>query len=139
MLILNAVLLTYLANAQFVPIFAHKSVSSGLDATRKRGKKYGGPMIVDLDRDGDPDMIFCQHDDNAADLYFNKGNGVFQKAVWNQWYDIHGIFAGPISPFNKSMLFTMSIGGSRGRKPPSPISLWWILSRQSKKYQTVLA
>ncbi|PXF49870.1 hypothetical protein BWQ96_00030 [Gracilariopsis chorda] len=107
--------------AQIKPKFADVTHRVGLNPRKPRLKKYGGPTIADLDRDGHPDLIFCHHDAGYADLYFNNRDGTFSQSQWRVWRDTHGIIPGPISPYTRAMRFVMTVGGSFGRRPTTPI------------------
>ncbi|CAN8064483.1 unnamed protein product [Agarophyton chilense] len=116
-----ALSLLHVSIAQILPRFRDFSSRAGLNTRKPRLKKYGGPTVVDLDRDGFADLIFCHHDANYADLYFNNRDGTFTQSDWRVWRDTHGIVAGPISPYTRAMRFVMSVGGNFGRRPTRPI------------------
>ncbi|CAN8076961.1 unnamed protein product [Agarophyton chilense] len=110
-------LLTF-AVAQNSPSFVDVSRAVGLPNNPQ--KKYSGPAIADLDRDGRPDLLFCYHDSFYAEIFFNQGNGRFIKSPWRSWKDNHGIVPVPVSIYNNNMRFTISPGGNFGLNPSYP-------------------
>ncbi|CAN8069496.1 unnamed protein product [Agarophyton chilense] len=123
----NSLLLTLLlaltacaARAQ-TPTFRDVSVAAGLDLRSGKVKKYGSPAVVDLDRDGLPDLLFCHHDSTFTELYYNLGNGKFAKPNWGIFHDSHGFSAFPVSPWHRAMRFTLSVGGNYGLNPANPL------------------
>eukprot|EP00178_Gracilaria_changii_P008574 TRINITY_DN2593_c0_g1_i2.p1 TRINITY_DN2593_c0_g1~~TRINITY_DN2593_c0_g1_i2.p1 ORF type:complete len:503 (-),score=71.49 TRINITY_DN2593_c0_g1_i2:883-2391(-) len=106
------------ALAQNNPSFVDVSDAAGLPYNPR--KKYAGPAIADLDRDGRPDLLFCHHDNYYAELFFNEGNGRFTRSTWQSWRDNHGIVPVPVSVNSKNMRFTISPGGNFGRDPSKP-------------------
>ncbi|CAN8075914.1 unnamed protein product [Agarophyton chilense] len=106
-------------HAQPLAYFRDTTGASGLYDPR-RLKKYGGPTVVDLDRDGYPDLLFNHHDSVASQLFWNNRDGTFSQSTWKLWHDIHGINPFPVSPWTKNMRFTLSVGGNYGRNPSSP-------------------
>ncbi|CAN8077237.1 unnamed protein product [Agarophyton chilense] len=111
-------LLLPLAFAQNIPSFVDVSQQVGLPNNPR--KKYAGPAVADLDRDGRPDLLFCHHDNFFAEIFFNDGNGRFVKSSWGSWRDNHGIIPVPISVYTKNMRFTISPGGNFGLSPSTP-------------------
>ncbi|PXF40400.1 hypothetical protein BWQ96_09892 [Gracilariopsis chorda] len=108
------------SHAQTLAYFRDSTFGAGLYDAR-RLKKYGGPTVVDLDRDGYPDLLFNHHDSVPSQLFWNNGDGTFSRSSWQMWHDIHGINAFPISPWTRNMRFTLSAGGNFGRNPSSPL------------------
>ncbi|PXF44365.1 hypothetical protein BWQ96_05885 [Gracilariopsis chorda] len=110
-------------NAQLIPArlqFQDVTLAANLRADNSTLKLYGGPTVVDIDRDGFVDLILCYHDTYFVRLYFNNGNGTFSSSKWAPWYDTHGISATPISPYTTNMRFSLSVGGNWGLNPRSP-------------------
>ncbi|PXF45051.1 hypothetical protein BWQ96_05192 [Gracilariopsis chorda] len=103
------------------PSFRDTTLPTGIITTSGKVKKYGSPSIVDLDRDGYPDLLFCHHDSTFTELYFNNRDGSFSKAPWGIFHDSHGFSAFPISPWHKAMRFTLSVGGNFGMNPANPL------------------
>ncbi|CAN8073648.1 unnamed protein product [Agarophyton chilense] len=104
--------------AQNTPSFVDVSHQAGLPNNPR--KKYAGPAIADLDRDGLPDLLFCHHDSFDAEVFFNEGNGRFVKSPWGSRRDNHGIVPVPVSVHTKNMRFTISPGGNFGTSPSTP-------------------
>ncbi|CAN8071002.1 unnamed protein product [Agarophyton chilense] len=102
------------------PTFRDVTAQAGIDLRRPKLKKYGAPSVVDLDRDGWPDLLFCHHDQTFEELYFNNRDGTFSKAQWGIWHDTHGLNAWPVSPTTRTMRFSMSVGGNFGLDPNAP-------------------
>ncbi|CAN8069494.1 unnamed protein product [Agarophyton chilense] len=94
---------------------------AAIDLTTGKVKKYGAPAVVDLDRDGLPDLLFCHHDSTFTELYFNNGDGTFSKQQWGIFHDSHGFAAFPVSASSKAMRFTLSVGGNYGLNPAHPL------------------
>lgn len=117
-LLLAAALLPLPTALKPEPEFEDVTVAAGIAVTRL--KKYGAPAVVDLDRDGYPDMLFCHHDQTFEELYFNNRDGTFSKAQWGIHHDTHGFNAYPVSPDTRTMRFSMSVGGNFGRDPNPP-------------------
>ncbi|KAI0558683.1 cell wall protein DAN4 [Gracilaria domingensis] len=105
-----------------LPRFRDATPSVGLitDEGHERHKLYGGPSVVDLDRDGFPDLILCYHDDTYARVFFNQRNGTFVRAQWGAYFDNHGTVPTPISPATSNMRFSLSVGGNYGGNPRPP-------------------
>ncbi|PXF44320.1 hypothetical protein BWQ96_05947 [Gracilariopsis chorda] len=112
------VLVVHVAFAQFIPSFTDVSQAAGLPNNPR--KKYASPAVADLDRDGHPDLLFCNHDNYFAELFFNNGDGTFTKSRWQSWRDNHGIVPVPVSIYTKNMRFTISPGGNFGMNPSRP-------------------
>lgn len=100
--------------------FADVSLQAGLDHSMGPRKKFGGPLVADLNSDGFPDLIFCHHDRWFLEVYLNDGNGKFVKQDFPYWWDSHGQAAFRPTAFSNNMRFTNSPGGSAGTKPANP-------------------
>eukprot|EP00178_Gracilaria_changii_P021178 TRINITY_DN63058_c0_g1_i1.p1 TRINITY_DN63058_c0_g1~~TRINITY_DN63058_c0_g1_i1.p1 ORF type:complete len:516 (-),score=80.38 TRINITY_DN63058_c0_g1_i1:1981-3528(-) len=103
------------------PVFREVTSVAGIDTSFGKAKKYGSPSVVDLDRDGWPDLLFCHHDTTFTEMYFNNGDGSFTKPHWGIYHDSHGFSPFPVSPWHKKMRFTLSVGGNYGRDPAHPL------------------
>lgn len=115
------------------PTFSDVTVAAGIDLSAGRVKKYGGPGVVDLDRDGYPDLLFCHHDSIFTELYFNNRRGGFIKAPWGIFHDSHGFSAFPVSPWHRTMRFSLSVGGNYGLDPLNPLMFEVTPSRQIRE------
>ncbi|CAN8064413.1 unnamed protein product [Agarophyton chilense] len=120
-LFLVAALAPSRAPALSAPRFRDVTAAARIDTSFGRAKKYGSPAVVDLDRDGHPDLLFCHHDTTFTELYFNNADGTFTKPHWGIYHDSHGFSAFPVSPWQKTMRFTLSVGGNWGRDPAHPL------------------
>lgn len=109
---------TFSAVSSRAPLFEKVTESAGLP-TGLRKKKYGGPSVVDLDRDGWPDLLFCNHDNYYSQVFFNNA-GVFTLAPFHVWTDNHGMVPVPVSSRTPNMRFTLSLGGAFGKYPTRP-------------------
>eukprot|EP00178_Gracilaria_changii_P003006 TRINITY_DN14402_c2_g1_i1.p1 TRINITY_DN14402_c2_g1~~TRINITY_DN14402_c2_g1_i1.p1 ORF type:complete len:504 (-),score=99.69 TRINITY_DN14402_c2_g1_i1:214-1725(-) len=103
------------------PSFRDVTEQANIDLSSGKVKKYGAPAVIDLDRDGLPDLLFCHHDSSFTEMYFNQGDGTFFKPQWGIFHDSHGFAAFPVSPWTKNMRFTLSVGGNFGRNPANPL------------------
>lgn len=102
------------------PAFSDVTVAAGIDLSQPKLRKYGGPGIADLDRDGYPDLLFCHHDQAFEEIYFNNRDGTFTKAQFGIRHDTHALNPFPISPKTRDMRFSVSVGGNFGLDPSSP-------------------
>lgn len=121
LLLLLCILHLRLVIAVSTPSFRDVTLPVGIDLRYGNAKKYGSPAVVDLDRDGLPDLLFCHHDTTFTELYYNNGDGTFHKPHWGIFHDSHGFSAFPVSPWQKHMRFTLSVGGNWGRDPAHPL------------------
>lgn len=104
-------------------LFSDDSARLGLDYGMGPTLKYGGASICDLDGDGWPDLLFTHHDSTFVEVYFNDINtaGKFSKSSFPQWHDTHGLNGFRISPWRKTLHFSLSRGGAYGTDPNPPI------------------
>eukprot|EP00178_Gracilaria_changii_P022260 TRINITY_DN65_c0_g1_i2.p1 TRINITY_DN65_c0_g1~~TRINITY_DN65_c0_g1_i2.p1 ORF type:complete len:505 (-),score=89.80 TRINITY_DN65_c0_g1_i2:289-1803(-) len=121
LLVSAAALLLLCAVRAQTPSFRDVTVAAGIDLRSGKVKKYGSPSVVDLDRDGLPDLLFCHHDSTFTELYYNLGDGTFGKPNWGIFHDSHGFAPFPVSPWHRAMRFTLSVGGNYGLDPANPL------------------
>lgn len=107
----------------FVLRFSDVSKEAGLDWSRGPQLKFGGACVGDLDGDGWPDLMFSHHGLTASEVYFNHGNGSFERSSWESYYDIHGITPVRLKPLSRTMHVILSRGGRNGNFPQPPLVL----------------
>lgn len=112
---------TSLAQKTASPSFKDVTNYARIDLSKGAMKKYGSPSVVDLDRDGYFDLLFCHHDSHRTETYFNNANGTFTKSTWGIYDDSHGFAPFPVSPSTKNMRFSLSVGGNYGMDLATPL------------------
>lgn len=114
----NRTLLPHFARQKPTGAFVDASHAFGITGLTKR-LKYGGAVLADLDGNGWLDILISHHV-QYAELFFND-KGVFTKANWNLYQDLHGLLPVRSSPRKTGMHFIASRGGGRGNnlKPPT--------------------
>lgn len=97
-----------------------EDVTAARGLPTQRGKKYGGPLVADLDQDGDYDLFLGHHDGSPALVLWNRGDGTYAPPVVQyRKRDIHGTSAGDLD-LDGDLDLLVSLGGwmgTRGRPP----------------------
>lgn len=91
--------------------------------SEQRAAKFGGPCVADLDGDGIYDLILTFHANFPLQLYFGNTDGSFSLSNYTVGGDIHGVSAGFRTAASRGKMFTVSVGGGKGRNLKLPIVL----------------
>lgn len=95
----------------------------GIQTPNKRYRKFGGPVIGDVDNDGYEDLILIHHN-QYPDIYYNDGKGGFTQSKnfpkTSFKKDFHGAAIAPISPNTRNRHVVITTGGSKGSSFSSP-------------------
>ncbi len=94
----------------------NKNQAIVLDTLKRR--KWGGPVISDLDQDGNPDIILTNHGD-TLEVYWNLG-GTFSKPEVLLSSDVHGVATADFDKDGK-MEIVIAQGGGDGKRPKFPL------------------
>ncbi|KAJ8901258.1 hypothetical protein NDN08_007107 [Rhodosorus marinus] len=119
---------------RFKDVSRSKGIQSLAENHRRVPKwsKYDGATIADLDGDGWYDMVLSNHGNNA-EWYWGTANGSFKSVDPRmKFFDVHGTAAADIDNDGK-MEVIMTIGGSGGSRPSTPVLFSFNDSRKLKK------
>ncbi|KAK1859513.1 hypothetical protein I4F81_002108 [Pyropia yezoensis] len=123
------------------PAFADVTAASGLST--RRGLKYGGPLVADLDGDGTYDLVLPNHVNEPAMIQWGRpGMAAYTAGPRLLPYleDIHGLSAGDLGAGSGGRHLIVSVGGSFksglppwGLNPRAPV----LLQLNGRSLQTV--
>lgn len=87
----------------------------GLLKPNERFRKFGGPVVADLDNDGYPDLVLVHHNRHTQ-VYFNNRMGGFVPSSFPNTpkRDTHSAAVAPVSAFSRSRYIVVTNGGSMG-------------------------
>ncbi|MCL1143204.1 CRTAC1 family protein [Shewanella gaetbuli] len=107
-----------LAAQPVIPLFKEVTAQSKLSSFP--AWKYGGPATVDLNRDGQYDLLLTNHDQWPTQLFYGTNKGTFTTGphLLGQ-ADVHGISAADYDQDGQVDII-ITLGGGNGTKPQPP-------------------
>lgn len=118
--------LLHIVSAKITPsvtssTFRDITVASGLNQIGP-DSKFGGPCVADINNDGHYDLLLGYHASNPMQVFFGSKSGKFtEHPTFTVDEDIHGISVAQRTAASRNRIFTVNIGGRRGREPRAPL------------------
>ncbi|WP_161495676.1 CRTAC1 family protein [Caulobacter sp. X] len=121
------------AKAQTAPRF--KDVTGEVGLSSPSSWKYGGPLVADLDQDGNLDLVLGNHDRQPTMLFWGTTDGKFVKGEFPAIYpDVHGLAAADFDN-DGDLDLLVAVGGGNGKSPRPPV----LLRQEGRRFTDVTA